>query len=112
MADISISVSGQQEIIANIEAKLAELQRKVNDAVQGAGIDCAADAKQHCPVDTGRLRSSIQYVPGKMECKVGTNVSYGPFVELGTSKMGARPFLFPAFVKAGQSLLQELRDIT
>lgn len=27
---------------------------------------------------------------------IGTNVEYGAYVELGTSKMGARPFLKPA----------------
>lgn len=120
---ISITVSGEREIIANIEATLARLQKQVNEAVQGAGIDCAADAKQHCPVGTpestgikgyagGRLRSSIQYVPGHMQCKVGTDVEYAWYVELGTYKMGARPFLFPAFVRAGQNLMKELRDIT
>lgn len=57
-------------------------------------------AKQLCPVDTGRLRSSINWQIGQdgdgLLAMVGTNVEYAPHVELGTSKMAAQPFLLPA----------------
>jgi len=57
-------------------------------------------AKGLCPVDTGRLRSSI--TSGLIEDGdtiagvVGTDVEYAPYVELGTIRMDARPFLVPA----------------
>lgn len=35
-------------------------------------------------------------VPGRITAYVGTNSGYGAFVELGTSRMPARPFLGPA----------------
>lgn len=54
-------------------------------------------AKAACPVDTGRLRNSITHQQESENVEViGTNVSYGPYVELGTSRMGAKPFLRPA----------------
>lgn len=57
-------------------------------------------AKQLCPVDTGRLRSSITRQLGRdslgLYAAVGTDVEYAPFVELGTRFMRARPFLRPA----------------
>lgn len=57
-------------------------------------------AKQLCPVDTGRLRSSITNEIGQdgdgLMATIGTNVEYAPYVELGTSKMAAQPFLLPA----------------
>lgn len=55
-------------------------------------------AKKKCPVDTGRLRNSITHVVRASEKAVyiGTNVEYGPYVELGTRHMKAQPYLRPA----------------
>lgn len=55
-------------------------------------------------VRTGRLRGSITWRPGKDAVSpfvdIGTAVFYAPFVELGTSRMAARPFLRPALQAA------------
>lgn len=52
------------------------------------------------PVDTGRLQASITYVithdARGIVGIVGTNVTYALYVELGTYKMAAQPFLRPA----------------
>ena len=51
---------------------------------------------------SGRLRSSIAWeiVQGKaVSARVGTNVKYGRYLELGTRCMKARPFLRPALAK-------------
>jgi hypothetical protein len=54
-------------------------------------------AKAHCPVDTGRLRSSITWRievdSGGVVGFVGTNVEYAVYVHEGTIYMAARPFL-------------------
>jgi HK97 gp10 family phage protein len=51
-------------------------------------------------VRTGRLRNSITWRVGAdflgAYADVGSAVFYAPFVELGTSRMQARPFLRPA----------------
>lgn len=51
-------------------------------------------------VQTGRLRGSITWAIGTdgggLYADVGTNVFYAPFVELGTSRAPAYPFLGPA----------------
>lgn len=53
-----------------------------------------------CPVDTGRLRSSITHEVGRdgegLVGTVGSNVEYAPYVEFGTSHNQAQPFLRPA----------------
>ena len=49
--------------------------------------------------DTGRLRASISREINAEEliARVGSNLAYAKFLELGTVKMAARPFLRKAF---------------
>lgn len=61
-------------------------------------------AKARCPVDTGRLRSSITW---RMEIDsdglvaiVGTNVEYAIYVHEGTRYMAGRPFLLEGLRQA------------
>ena len=54
-------------------------------------------AKKLCPVDTGRLRNSITHQQYDEHTEViGSNLSYAPYVELGTHKQKAQPYLRPA----------------
>ena len=54
-------------------------------------------AKRLCPVDTGNLRNSITHEQMDENTEViGTSVKYAPYVELGTRKMRAQPYLRPA----------------
>ena len=57
-----------------------------------------ADGKVRPNVDTGRLRNSITHQVDTEEgaVYVGTNVEYAAYVELGTSKSRAYPYLRPA----------------
>lgn len=59
-------------------------------------------------VRTGRLRGSITWRLGQDAespyADVGSAVFYAPFVELGTSKMAARPFLRPALEAARETI--------
>lgn len=61
-------------------------------------------AKRACPVDTGRLRSSITHAVEQdgrgLVAIVGTNVEYALPVELGTFRMRAQPFLRPSLAAA------------
>jgi HK97 gp10 family phage protein len=57
-------------------------------------------AKELAPVDTGRLRSSIDNDLGRddrgLVARIGSDVVYAPYVEFGTRRMRAQPFLRPA----------------
>ena len=62
--------------------------------------------------DTGRLASNVDMIlatPAKMESKVGTNIIYGAYLEFGTSRMAARPWLERSFRKAAEGVARELK---
>lgn len=56
-----------------------------------------AYAQLICPVDTGFLQSSIEKLSADADgCEIGTDCEYAWFVENGTCKMAAQPYLRPA----------------
>ena len=68
-----------------------------------------AGAKEAAPVDTGHLRRSITHElvdlgTKNIHARVGTNVVYAIFQELGTRFHPAHPFLRPALVAVEQFL--------
>lgn len=79
---------------------LAELDREIAKDLERRAVKVEAAAKRLCPVDTGRLRSSITHETGTDDrghvARIGTNVVYGVYVELGTSRAKAQPYLRPA----------------
>lgn len=81
----------------NTEAFKAALNEAVARALETIGLAAEGHAKAKCPVDTGRLRNSITHVQLDAHHEaIGTNVEYGRYVELGTSRADAQPFLVPA----------------
>ena len=78
-----------------------EYNTAVEQAMKEAVLIVEADAKRNAPVDTGRLRGSITNEVRKiagavLEGRVGTNVNYAKYVELGTSRQDPQPYLRPA----------------
>ena len=88
---LEVRENNTQAIVEAIDAALAKSMEEIGLVAEGY-------AKKACPVDTGRLRNSITHVVRASEKAVyiGTNVEYGPYVELGTRHMKAQPYLRPA----------------
>lgn len=86
------------KITDNSDEFLKALPEQIEQALTAIGLTAESYAKRDCPVDTGRLRNSITNAVRTDEKAVyiGTNVEYAAFVELGTSRMKARPYLKPA----------------
>lgn len=59
------------------------------------------------PVDTGRLRASIQLMwVGNLLIEVFTVVEYAGYVEWGTRYMRAQPYFRPAYEQTFQEVIQ------
>lgn len=112
-------------IETNMEAFLRELTGSSNRALDAAcqelintAYDVEAAAKENIrtneTVDTGRLLGSVKTkhkkTNGSVEAEVGTNVEYANYIEYGTKKMGAKPFLNPAFESKTEGLDQRIKQ--
>ena len=94
----------------NKPAILAEMSTRMRQALEAVGITAENNAVVEVNravydtppspnyVRTGNLRQSITHaVQEEQQCAiVGCRIEYAPDVELGNSKMHARPFLRPA----------------
>jgi len=91
----------------------------LDDLAEGALV-IAEYAENMVPIDTGFLRSSIfvRYTGDNVE--VGFEAPYASYVEFGTYKMAAQPFLRPAIDFGSDealsaivdSVTKNMRDIT
>ena len=66
----------------------------------------AQEARRIVPVDTGRLRASIRYEIEDEELHLQADTPYAGFVEYGTHRQRAQPYLRPAI----EFLLQQVED--
>lgn len=85
-------------VFNRIPALIAFVESESRRAVKSSADRIAEKARNYAPVDTGALRGSIEAVStvaGK-EAEVRVGAEYGRFVEFGTYKMEAQPFLSPA----------------
>lgn len=117
------------------DAKVSELK----DVVNQSALMIESGAKVRAPVDTGRLRASIQiYLKDDgLSADVGTEVNYAVYVEFGTGIYAAKgdgrktpwaykdakghwhrthgnhpqPFLFPAFEEEMPRFKRHLKDV-
>jgi HK97 gp10 family phage protein len=83
----------------NLRAAVLKMVRPSMDALGSAIVE---KARELVPVDTGQLRDSIGYVyrQDTAELQIFADAPWAVFVEYGTSKMPAQPYLRPALMAA------------
>ncbi len=109
MADlIHAKLTYDRNMSANFSKGLKSL---LGRAVAKIARDAEGQMKTMCPVDTGFLKSSILAVqtgPGQWQITVGA--SYGIYIEMGTVKMAARPFFYPALAIVQPAFIEVVRQ--
>jgi len=104
---VSLSISVDTTKLNEIIAKLPANRDKI---VKAVAFEVLREAQQKAPVDTGALKANADVntkYAGDGIMSVEFYQEYAPYVELGTYKMAARPFLKPA-VEAGEKKLVSL----
>lgn len=89
---------------------MERVERGIDNGMKELGERVAQRAKEHCPVDTGRLQESITSTANGKTVTVGSDVEYAVYVELGTCKMRAQPYLRPALEECGGDAIEVLRE--
>jgi HK97 gp10 family phage protein len=86
------------------------IQQGIVDGLEMAGADMEAQAKDIVPVDTGFLQSTIYHNvdPASLTLELGATADYAAYVELGTRRMAAQPYIRPAFDAGQEALVQAL----
>lgn len=81
----------------NVTTRIVAAQGRAAERLGQAALELAQEL---CPVDTGFLRSSLSYEVRRVATGyaviVTAGADYALYVELGTSRMSAQPFMRPA----------------
>jgi HK97 gp10 family phage protein len=99
---------------------LNELNDSTSLGIQKTADEIEDEARKRVPVDTGDLRASIRTQgplngdPLAYQVTAGNRfVGYAPFVEFGTRRMAAQPFLMPAFASVDKlkNIINEINQL-
>lgn len=87
--------------------------KKAKEAIAVAGLTMQRIAKKESePIDTGRLRSSVntQITDNGFNAVTGTNVEYAVYVNYGTSRMQGRYFLQKGLAAGRRKLYEKMNQ--
>lgn len=122
---VEVNMSGMDELLQKLETMGNKAGRIENQALKKAAETVLDSAKDKVPIDTGKLKDTLDI--GKVKTKDGvkyievgitkgdnSEIYYGKFIEWGTSKRPATPYLQPAYEenirKVEEIIKQELKE--
>ena len=88
----------REEFLTLYANALADAEERALEIIGGtAAAHAVENITKNRSVVTGRLRGSITHKPeDETTVAIGSDVEYSPYVELGTSRARAKPYLRPA----------------
>lgn len=95
---------------AKLKVQLKALENIPWIAPVAAAEDIADIARRLVPVDTGYLKSSIYALHLARHSQVKAGAKYAGYVEFGTYKMAAQPFLRPAVAEHQREILAAVAE--
>lgn len=103
---MQVSVSGMGSVMGLFD----NINSDLSAAMQSAGELVANSARASCPVDTGALQASITSSAAGNSAVIGAGASYAAYVEFGTCKMAAQPFLVPALLNNTDAIIGIIKN--
>lgn len=93
------------------------IKKIIQEEIYRAALQTQNKARQTAPIDTGNLRRSIQAtgwedVEKDLIYHVQAKAEYAGYVEYGTKKMSARPFLEPSANEALEDFIRRVKQRT
>jgi len=108
--EITCDVKGIERFQEAMRRFDSAVQKHVHRQLASWAAEVKALAKQLVPVRTGHLRSSIYAKISEWVAEIGAEATYALFVELGTRRMQARPYLYPAIKQYLPKLEATIRE--
>lgn len=117
----NIELSGVDELLRKLQQMGANITELENKALKKAAEPVLQDAIANAPERTGNLKKGLKisgiknrdgtkYVLVGIDRSVTSKIYYGKFIEFGTIKMSARPFLGPAYEKNKKEIMEEIKN--
>lgn len=109
---VKFKVKGVDRMVRQLAAKGKQARVATEAELQKSSLRIERAAKVKAPVDTGAMKNAIFSAKhGNLTYKVTSPQFYSVYVELGTRKMAAKPFLRPAIDAERPKLISNLRKI-
>ena len=111
-----MSLKMDAKATVKLDPRWRQVEEKVNAALKIAAFSVERKGKEKSPIDTGANRDSIfvaevDDIGGAPAYRIGPTTEYGPFLEFGTSKMPARPYMIPALESERPRLIEAITQI-
>ncbi len=112
MRSVEVKIEGVKETVEKLRTYSQKKQKQISHLVLKSGLRVEAEAKRRAPVRTGALRNSIRSeMEDEFTAVIGAYMPYAIYVEFGTRKMEARPYLRPAVEVVEPEFKKELKAI-
>ncbi|MGT2895907.1 HK97-gp10 family putative phage morphogenesis protein [Streptococcus entericus] len=109
---IKFKVKGVDRLVRQMAYKSKQAQVATEKELERSSLRIERSAKVNAPVKKGVLRNTIFSIKaGKLTYKVTAPQHYAIYVEKGTRKMRAKPFMAPAIDAERPKLINNLRKI-
>lgn len=118
-------VKGIEELISLLKKVPKELDDELDIVTLDNAKAIEQKAKEKVPIGTPESTGIKGYIGGSLKASIGTDkiqdksykvstnrtglAPYGNYVEYGTKKMSARPFLFPAYYAQQSKFIKDIK---